>query len=354
MNTSYPLIRLLHAQILSVVTLFIFVLGAGIVSAEETKIVKIGIIGLDTSHAVTFTKILNASGKKANPKFAGFRVTHAYPQGSPSIPSSKERVPEYTKRVKAMGVLIVDSIPELLKKVDVILLESNDGNPHLEQLLPCLRAGKLVFIDKPVAASLSDAIAIFELAEKYHVPVFSSSSLRFAKETQAIRRGKLGKVLGCDTFSPCSLEKSHIDLAWYGVHGVESLYTIMGTGCQSVTRVSTKDFEQVTGLWKDNRIGTFRGTRAGKHGYGGTAFCKKGVSNKVGKYDGYEVLLEEVVKFFKTRKVPVTKEETIEIFAFMEAADESKRQNGVPITLASVMKKARIEAAKKIEKYRPK
>ncbi len=338
---------------LSVLTLLVLFFGGTVASADDAKIMKVGIIGLDTSHAIAFTKTLNKPKGKGDAIFEGFRVTHAYPKGSRDIESSTKRVPDYIEKVKAMDVVIVDSIPALLEQVDAILLETNDGRPHLEQLVPCLKAGKPVFIDKPVAASLSDAIAIYELADKYNVPIFSSSSLRFAKETQAISKGKLGEVLGCDTFSPCSLEKTHIDLAWYGIHGVESLFTIMGTGCKSVTRTSTKDFDKATGLWGDNRIGTFRGTRKGRHGYGGTAFCQKGVSNKVGKYDGYDVLLVEIVKFFKTKKVPVTKAETIEIFAFMEAADESKRQNGAPVTIESVMKKARVEADKKIKKYSP-
>lgn len=316
-------------------------------SAEEpAKALRVGIIGLDTSHAIAFTKMLNEANPK--PEFANCRVVAAYPKGSPDIVSSTSRVPEYTKQVVAMGVEIVDSIDTLLTKVDAVLLETNDGRPHLEQVLPVLKAGKPVFIDKPISGSLVDAVAIFEAGKKYKVPLFSSSSLRFSKNAQALRNGKLGKITGCDAFSPCSLESTHPDLYWYGIHGVETLYTIMGPGCEKVSRASTPGFDIALGTWKDGRLGTFRGIRAGGGGYGGTAFAEKGVE-PIGGYDGYGPLLVEIVKFFRTGVVPVSEEETLEIYTFMEAADESKRQGGAPVALATVLEKARKEAAEKLK-----
>ena len=201
---------------------------------------------------------------------------------------------------------------DLLPKVDVVLLETNDGRPHLEQALAVIKAGKPLFIDKPIAASLTDAIAIFELARRYHVPVFSSSSLRFAKSTLEARNGKIGTVQTCETTSPCHLEKTHPDLFWYGIHGVESLFTVMGTGCKSVRRtVSTPTEDVVVGPWEGGRVGTFRGTR-GKGGYGGTARGTKGTM-AVGAYDGYRPLVVAIVHFFYTGVAPVKEEETLEI-----------------------------------------
>jgi len=307
--------------------------------------VRVGIIGLDTSHCAAFTQVLN--DLNAKPDVAGFRVVAAYPRGSADIASSTERIPEYTKDFRKRGVEIVDSISALLPKVDVVLLETNDGRPHLEQALAVIKAGKPLFIDKPIAASLADAIAIFELARRYHVPVFSSSSLRFGKATLEARNGKIGTVQTCETTSPCHLEKTHPDLFWYGIHGVESLFTVMGTGCKSVRRtVSTPTEDVVVGQWEGGRVGTFRGTR-GKGGYGGTATGTKGTM-AVGSYDGYRPLLVAIVHFFYTGIAPVKEEETLEIYAFMEAADESKRQHGADVTLASVMTKARADAEKRL------
>ena len=316
--------------------------------AEEAQ-KKVGIIGLDTGHVVAFTTVFNKGPK--NPadaaKYSGFRVTAAFAQGSKDIPGSTSRVPEYTESLKGMGVEIVDSIEKLCAQVDFVMLESNDGRVHLEQILPVLKAGKTVYIDKPIAGSLADVIRIQDAAKTAGVVYFCSSSLRFAASTQAVAQGSIGKVKTAYTTSPASLEPHHPDLYWYGVHGCESLYTVMGTGCISVKRdKSAAGLIQVTGNWGDGRVGIYReADRKAKGGpYGGKAIGDKGEAD-IGKFDGYEVLLESVVKMFRTGKAQVSAEETLELYTFMEAADESKRQNGAEVKLADVLAKARAEVA---------
>lgn len=299
---------------------------------------RVGIIGLDTSHSIAFTKTLN--NPEAGPQFGGYRVVSAFPQGSLDIASSVERIPGYTRDIQAMGVEITASVEELLEKTDVILLETNDGRRHLEQAIQVYKAGKTVFIDKPVAGSLTDAIAIYEAANDFKVPVFSSSSLRYMSNMRDIlQKQVIGRVLGADAYSPATLEATHPDLFWYGIHGVEALFTVMGTGCKSVARAFTPDTDLVTGVWNDNRIGTFRGLRSGKTGYGGVAYGEKGILS-LGDYNGYNPLLEEIVKFFQTGISPVPASETLEIFTFMEAADESKRRKGAVVELEEVWQKA--------------
>ncbi len=294
---------------------------------------RVGIIGLDTSHSAAFTKSLNK--ENADAAFLGYKVVAAYPQGSLDIVSSTERIPGYIEEVKKYGVEIVNSIADLLQKVDVILLETNDGRRHLEQALEVFKSGKTTFIDKPIAASLKDTVAIFEAAEKYKVPVFSASSLRYATGIQEIRNGKLGKVNGADTYSPMKFEQTHPDLFWYGIHGVEMLFTAMGTGCKDIRRTIGEDQEVFTATWNDGRVGTFRGIKNGKQDYGGMAFGEKGIGT-IGPYNGYDPLLVEIINFFESGLVPVPKEETLEICAFMEAADESKRRGGAVVSLSEI------------------
>lgn len=302
---------------------------------------RIGIIGLDTSHSPAFVNAFNSD--EPDPELRGYRVVAAYPYGSRTIESSYSRIPRYTAEVRERGVEIVASIEELLSRVDVVLLNTNDGRLHLDQALEVFRAGKPVFIDKPVAASLADAIAIFEAAERFGVPVFSSSTLRFSPDMQAVRGGSIGRVTGADAFSPATLEPTHPDLFWYGVHGVEILFTVMETGCETVTRLHSEGWDVVTCRWQDGRVGTFRGLREGKTGYGGTAFGTEGI--QVLEYSGgYDGLTREVAAFFDTGAPPVTAAETLEIFAFMAAAEESKRRGGEPVTIAEVMEAARREA----------
>ncbi|MBX2923536.1 MAG: Gfo/Idh/MocA family oxidoreductase [Chitinophagaceae bacterium] len=308
---------------------------------------RIGIIGLDTSHSIEFTRVFNQ--QNASPDYDGYKIVAAYPKGSLDIASSVKRIPDYIEKVKAMGVEIVDSIDELLKKVDVVLLETNDGRRHLEQAIPVLQSGKRVFIDKPMSASLADGIAIFEAAKHFNTPVFSASSLRYISSAQDIVKGRIGKVLGADAYSPCVLEKTHPDLFWYGIHGVELLYTVMGTGCRDVVLVHSENTDIAIGRWADGRTGTFRGTRTGKHLYGGTAFGETG-NAVLGPIEGYEPLLKEIVKFFNTGIPPVKAEDTLEILAFMEAADASKRKKGAAVSLETVWKKANSAAQSKLKK----
>ncbi len=318
-----------------------------VASGQESEgLIRVGMIGLDTSHSIAFTRLMN--DPKAESPIQRCRVVCAYPHGSADIESSVSRIPKYTEEIKSMGVEIVDSIDDLISKVDVVLLETNDGRIHLEQVLPVLKAHKPVFIDKPIAASLTDVIAIFEAAEHFDTPVFSSSSLRFAKPAQAARRGELvGKVIGCETFSPAKLEPTHPDLYWYGIHGVEQLFTVLGGGCQSVSRTSTDSTDVVVGKWNDGRIGTFRGTRKGPSNYGGTVFGEKGQASTGGN-EGYVSLVNQIGSFFESHQSPVTSDETIEIYAFMTAADESKKNGGAPVLIADVIEEAKGEASKRL------
>jgi predicted dehydrogenase len=318
---------------LAVTTTVVSILAASLACHAEEKVFRIGMIGLDTSHVIAFTRHVNDANNNT-----GCKVVVGYPGGSPDVHASASRVEGFTRELKDKhGVEIVDSIEGLLKKVDGVLLESVDGRQHLQQVRPVFAARKPVFIDKPVAGDLGDAIEIFRLAKEHDVPCWSSSSLRFSPGISGMRT-KLGPVIGCSAYSPCSLEPHHPDLYWYGVHGVEILFTIMGPGCKTVQRAHTKDADIVIGVWQDGRIGTFRGIRTGKRGYGAMVFGTEGVG-PAGKYAGYGPLLDEIVKFFKTGSVPVTAEQTIEIFAFMTAADESKTLNGAPVSLESVIEK---------------
>src|SRR5205823_4340287 len=242
---------------------------------------------------------------KATDELAGIRVVAGYPGGT-DIPASRDRVGKFTEQLRGMGIEIVDTIPKLLEKVDVVLLESVDGRIHLQEAIAVLRAGKPIFIDKPVAGSLADAIVIYELAKKQNVPCFSSSSLRFSPGVQELLHNeKLGAMAGAFTWGDCSYQEGTPDLFFYGIHGVEPLFTLMGMGCETVTRIQTKDTDLVSGVWKDGRVGTYRGIRHNKSEFGAVAFGSKGIV-QAGREGGYEELCREVGQFFKTGKSPVS------------------------------------------------
>jgi hypothetical protein len=308
--------------------------GAG--QGDSGTAIRVGIIGTDTSHVIEFTRIFNDA---TDPEHVpGVRVVAAYKGGSPDVESSRTRVDKYAAELHdKRGIEIVDDIPKLCSLVDAILLESVDGRTHLSQAKPVFAARKPVFIDKPLAASYPEAKEIARLGRESGTPWFSSSSLRYWEETQRLKNPTgLGRLLGYSVYGPSPTEAHHPDLMWYGIHAVEMLFTLMGTGCESVTRMSSDDEDAVVGKWTGGRLGVMRGFRSGLYAYGITGFTDKKVLTSEDKKFSYRPLLVEIEKFFRTGVPPVSAEETLEIFAFMQAAELSKTEGGSTVPLRRI------------------
>jgi hypothetical protein len=294
---------------------------------------RIGIIGLDTSHVVAFTRSLNDA---SSPDYVpGGRVVAAFKGGSPDLQASATRVDKFTADLQsAYKVRIVGTIAELCDLVDVVLLESVDGRVHLEQAREVFRHRKPLFIDKPMAASLADATEIARLAGESGTPWFSSSSLRFAPAYQEfLAEAGHDRILGVEAHGPASLEPTNPGLFWYGIHAVETLYTLMGPGCVSVAMTSNADYDLAVGVWKDGRIGSVKGLRKGKEDYGALVYGEKAVTHLAVTDVSYVPLVRQIMEFFRTGKSPVPPAETLEIMAFMDAAERSRIQGGIPVRL---------------------
>jgi len=293
--------------------------------------IRVGIIGTDTSHVSVFTRVFNDPAQPDH--VPGVRVVAAFKGGSPDIDASWSRVDKFAEELRTKwNISFEPDIPTLCTKVDAILLETNDGRKHLEQAKQVIAARKPMFIEKPLASTLEDAREIVRVAKAAGVPFFSSSSARFAGIGTAM---KFPDIQGAMVWGPGPLEPHHqLDLSWYAIHPVELLFTLMGPGCEEVSRMSTPDSDEMTGRWKDGRIGTVRANRP--HGSQGAVVFRahdKIVQSDKSMQAGYGPLLKEIVKFFQTGKPPVAAEETLEIFAFMDAAQRSKEANGKPMRL---------------------
>ena len=289
---------------------------------------RLGIIGTDTSHVPIFTREFNDS---TAPGFVpGFRVVAAYKGGSPDIPDSATRVDRFASEVHdTYGVQIVPDIPTLCSLVDGVLLESGDGRRHLEQARQVIAAHKPLFIDKPLASTLADAREIARLAREAGVPWFTSSSLRYSDLSSV----KSPDNTGVSVWGPGPLEEHHqLSLSWYGIHAIEMLYTMMGTGCLTVTQTYSGDSDVVVGVWKDGRIGVARLSRPYSD-YGVVAFRGRNVVVAHPVEVDYAALDARIGEFFKTGVAPVPNAETLEIFAFMDAAQRSKDSGGRPANL---------------------
>jgi hypothetical protein len=290
---------------------------------------RVGIVGTDTSHVPAFTKSLNDASSPDH--IPGARVVAAYKGGSKDVESSASRVEKFAEELRTKwGVEIVPDIATLCSKVDVVLLESVDGRTHLEQARQVIAARKPLFIDKPLASTLEDAREIAKLAKAAGVPWFSTSSLRYSDVTAL----KVADAKGALTWGPGPEEEHHqLDLSWYGIHPIEMLFTILGPGCEEVTRTAGKNSDVITCRWKDGRVGTVQTLRP--YGdYGAVVFREKASVRTPEKMKAnYTGMLREIVKFFETGKPPVPNEETLEIFAFMDAAQRSKAAGGKPMRL---------------------
>jgi hypothetical protein len=249
-----------------------------------------------------------------------------------------KQIPVYVEKMKENKIEITNSIAELLAKVDAVMLMTFDGHPRAEQAMEVMRAGKPLFINKPFAASLKDVARIISSAEKMNVPLFSSSPTRYLKGAQAARKGEIGEVTGADCYSRAPLEPTHPDFFWYGIHGIEILFTIMGKECRQVQRISNLDTDIVVGTWSNANIGTYRGIRKGFATHSGTAFGTKSII-PAGSFNdvGHRPLVIEMLRFFDSGISPVDIQETLSIHAFMEAADESKRRGGEPVQINDIL-----------------
>jgi hypothetical protein len=333
--------RILVSGILVIATM----IAPAAVSHAQERTIRIGLIGLDTSHAVAFTQLLNDPSRPDH--VPGARVVAAFKAGSPDIEASATRIDKFTAELRdTWKIELVDSIDELVRRVDAVMLVSVDGRAHLAQARAVLAARKPLFVDKPFTASVKDAVELARLARQHNTPIFSSSSLRFTDDVQGVKRDpRVQQVQGAITWGPATLEPHHPDLFWYGIHAVEMLYTFMGPGCERVSRTHTAGADAVVGYWKDGRIGIVRGSRDSASTYGQVVFGPKAIvtapeppaSAPPSKRSSYYGLLVEIVGFFRTGKSPVPIDETLEIMAFMEAADVSKTRAGATIAIADVM-----------------
>ena len=295
--------------------------------------IRLGIVDFDTSHAVEFTKRFNHVDIGEDQWVEGAKIVAGVPGRSEISPAV---IGPNTEKLKSYGVEILDDPAALFGKIDAVLIESVDGSVHLERAMPFLEKGMPTYIDKPFACSLADAKALIEIAERKHIPIMSSSSLRYAPEVVAARGGKgpLGDIIGVSTYGPAPTHPRNPGLFHYGIHPVEMLYTLMGGGCRKLTCLSEPGAEVVTGVWSDGRLASVRGIRTGVADYGFTVFGSKGVATQgVGTTYIYRELLKQIVSLFTTREQPIDPRETLEIVAFIEAARKSSEAGGAAVEI---------------------
>lgn len=296
--------------------------------------IRAGFVDFDTSHTQQFTMRFNHVEIDEEQWVEGVKLVAGLP-GTPA-PGNEERTAEYIEKCRGWGLKIVDSPEELMKEVDVVLVESLEGSRHLERARPFIEAGRCMFIDKPFTDSIEDAETIIELAAKHGAKIMTGSSLRYALEIEELHAdvANTGKVLGAVAYSPSKPLNDVPALVNYGVHGVETLYGLMGGGCQSVSSVDAHTLQTVTGLWEGGRTGVMVGVQEAAGGYGFTAYCEKAVvQREISSGFIYRELLKNMAKFFETGEPPIPIEQSLEVMVFIQKALESAKQNGALVAM---------------------
>ncbi len=299
--------------------------------------IRVGLVGLDSTHAIAFTELLNTSPAALAPdsSLARCRVVAATPGLPTDFPLSVQRRARIQHEVTTrLGITLVDSIAQLLAQVDAVMILSADGRSHLPEARRVLPAGKPTYIDKPLAANAADAAEIFRLAEAHRTPCFSASALRFSCELRPLRALAAEARAEVVAHGPFNSEAHHPTLSWYGIHTIEALYTVLGPGCIEVSYHSTAEAEIVVGRWSAGRTGRVECLREGKPEF--RVSVAHGAQRQSGQGFTYAPLIAAIAEFFATGKPPVASAETLEILRFIDAAELSRARGGEVVSLASV------------------
>jgi len=301
-----------------------------------TDDLRIGMIGLDTSHVEVFARLLHDSGHPHH--LTGARVVAGFPGGSPDFEKSASRVAGFTDTLaEKYGVRMCESPEEVAEASDAILLTTVDGRIHLDQFSRIARFGKPTFIDKPFTVSASDAEGIIRLAREHGTPVMSASALRYTEAlTRALETAEEDPVEGAWFSGPMEIEPTQGVFFWYGVHLAEALFQCLGTGCREVSVTSSDTCDVAVGLWDDGRIGSIRGFRNGQYFFRAVLHRASGdqwLDLDAGERPKHVPLLASILEFFRTGVSPIPLANTLAAIRFLEAADQS-RSTGRKVDLA--------------------
>jgi len=303
------------------------------IAANPENLCRIGLVGLDMSHAVEFTRRLNDSQHPE--RVAGGRVVCGWPGGSADFPLSCSRVGTFTAELRdTFGVEILDSPEAVAERVDVVFITAADGRVHRPLFERIVQLKRPTFIEKPLATSSQDAREIFRLAMGAKVAVMSCSTARFGEPlARAVADSSLGKIIGCEVFGPMPEEPTQPGLFWYGVHSIEVLNVAMGRGCSDVRAYRNDDCDLVTAVWRDGRVATFRGVRKGAWKFGMTLHRERGFQFVDLLHNSwFKQTLELILANLTNGKSPVDAADTLEIIRIIEAANAS-RSSGLTVEL---------------------
>ncbi len=287
---------------------------------KENKEIKVGLIGLDTSHTVEFAKRMQAPDCPPDQKVCGMRATACLRFPTPF--QSEEGLNARQKMLEGWGIKVTMDFDEAVADCDAVMLEINDPSLHLEYFTRCAKLGRRMFLDKPLADTVENGKKICELAREKGLAVFSASSLRFVPQLRKACE-EMASPLFTSVYGPLGKAPAGSSVVWYGVHAFEMLQRAMGRGAQSV--FVKKDGGGVTAVvrYAGNRRGLVE-LSDDAWIYGGCLRDKqKAVPFVVETGRIYSDLLIRIGEFFRGAQTPVSMEDTLEVTAMLDAARRS-------------------------------
>lgn len=289
---------------------------------------RIGLIGLDTSHSEIFTRLLNDTNDPNH--VAGGKITHALPIFSMDLPISRDRFQLYKNIVEnKYKVKIVENIDVFMRSVDAVLLATVDGRNHLSWLKKIVRYKKPIFIDKPIVMSSDEMKTVIELSETHQTPIMSSSSLRYA---QSIKNIDSSDFISAYIYGPLPQQTAMPGYFWYGIHLIEMIITLFGTDIRSIKKEKFNEaYELLMLSFSNGRQVIVRGDYHWHNHFGGIIHYKDRAETFElwqDKRPYYANLLAEIMKFFQTGLTPVPLEETAVIIKLIEQINLLERDRG--------------------------
>lgn len=292
---------------------------------------RIGLLGLDTSHAPAFTGLLNDPDNAHH--VAGAKVVAAWPGGTAGWDKSESRVGGFTQQLRDdYGIAILESPAAVADKSDVLFITAVDGRIHRQLFEQVAAYGKPIFIDKPFATSVADAQFMIQTAKQNNILLMSSSALRFARPLPSILADNTkGAIQGIDAFGPMELDAVLPGLFWYGCHTVEMIVAAMGVGCESISAVVTDAVDVLTMRWSGGRLATLRGLRGSHSQFGATIHRENGVDvvDIAGDIPYYVGLLEAIVGSIQQNKPCVAHNQMLEVVRIMEYGNAARQAGGL-------------------------
>jgi predicted dehydrogenase len=191
---------------------------------EEKIAIRIGLVGVDSSHAEDFLRHFNREARHRD-----MQVTRIWG-------GDENRTAELLAHGPALHA--ADSLEALLAEVDAVIVGDRHGDLHLPHALPAIAAGKPVFIDKPLTCRLDDAIALVDAAERAGTPLLSASALRWHDDV-VILKARLAyldgpvEIAAHGTWTP---DSEHGGAIYYAIHVVELAQELAGTDWRGLRR----------------------------------------------------------------------------------------------------------------------